>query len=83
MGYVSSSPSTPPLSAMSSDSPKMKKKRCRAEKPSVLSTAYSRRRSRTAITMVLARTSRMIPTITTEITCNEVMMALDICTKLC
>jgi len=25
----------------------------------------------------------MIPTITTEITCSEVMMALDICTKPC
>src|SRR6266568_4507479 len=83
MGNVSARPSRPPPAAMSSDSPKIRPTRWRAEKPSVFSTAYSRVRSRTAITIVFASTSRMIPTITTEITCIDVMMALDIATKLC
>ena len=83
MGNVSARPSRPPHRAIKSDSPKMRATRCRAVKPSVLRTAYSRVRSRTAMRIVFASTSRMIPTITTEITCSEVMMALDIATKLC
>ena len=61
----------------------MKTARWRPVKPRVFNTAYSRVRSRTAITMVLASTRRMIPTITNEITSSDVMIAVDIETKLC
>src|SRR6266487_4117049 len=83
MGKVSTRPSRPPHNAINNDSPKMRATRCRPVKPSVLRTAYSRVRSRTAMRMVFASTSRMMPTITTEMTCSDVMIALDIATKLC
>src|SRR5207247_2470511 len=82
-GNIRARPSTPPANATTSASPTMKATRWRPEKPSVFKTAYSRVRSRTAITIVFASTRRMIPTITTEITCSDVMMAEDIWTKLC
>ena len=83
IGNVSANPNAPPISAIAIDSPPINPAICLAEKPCVFNTAYSRVRSRAAMTIVLASTSRIIPMITYETTRTEVMIALDIDTKLC
>src|SRR6185437_1483822 len=83
IGNVRRTPRTPPNIPMIMASPRMNMSTWRPVNPNVLSTAYSRVRSRTAITMVLANTSRIIPMITKLITSSEVMIAPDMATKPC
>ena len=69
--------------AISSDSPPISPMMCPGEKPMVLSTAYSVVRSRAAMTIVFASTSRMMPMMMKETISSERMMALDIETNPC
>ena len=61
-GQVSSSPAMPPMAAISRLSPSSSRTTKPGGKPSALSVAYSARRSRAVIVMVLAITAMMMTT---------------------
>ena len=60
MPWLPRTPSAPPMSAIRTDSATTRPITCRLVKPRVLRTPISFLRSRTAIDMVLATTSRMV-----------------------